>query len=44
MSKTRIKTGSDGRHAFRDVDGSDLEKKNLIRSVKQHIAGWQRDV
>ena len=43
-SKTQIETGSDGSYIVKKADGSDLDQKNIIRSIKQHMAGLQRDV
>ncbi|CDJ59047.1 hypothetical protein EMWEY_00055330 [Eimeria maxima] len=43
-SKTQSETGSDGSYLAKTADGSHIDQQHLIRSIKQHMAGRQRDV
>ncbi|CDJ67949.1 hypothetical protein ENH_00045350, partial [Eimeria necatrix] len=43
MSKTRLATGVNGRYVLQKADGAALDQKQLIRSIKQHMAEWQRE-
>lgn len=44
MSKTRIETGSNESYVVQRTDGSELDQKHIIKSIKQHMAECQRDV
>ena len=45
VSTTRIETGNNGcLKAVQKTKSSYLDQKNLTRSIKQHMSGWQRNV